>query len=162
MNNINKIRFDELYIDINQRKEEIQIFEARSNSFLIVDEKAKVVISPTHRAEGIEIAAKVKALREQNEKDSILLEKAKKISIKYNVPLEDFHQFNLNIKGLERQIADLTLILSEYQKIDPQTATSKHSPTFQKQQMLSAAQTNLSNCRSAQKEIEMLVGGGKK
>lgn len=158
---MNKIRFDELYIDINQRKEQIRAHELRSNSFLMVDEKAKVVISPDHKAEGIEIASKIKALRELNDTESVLLEKAKKISVKYNIPLSDFHQFNLNIKGLERQIADLTLILEEYRKIEPNTSKSKNSPASGRQQMLSAAQTNLSNHRSAQKEIETLLAGGK-
>ncbi|MFZ3384741.1 MAG: hypothetical protein WA144_12520 [Candidatus Methanoperedens sp.] len=160
------IIFKELFGNIQERNMKIQVREARLNSFLVLDERSKVVCSPEKKQEAAIIAVEIKELRQKNDKDAELLEKSTEISKRLNIPLDEMHQFSLSIPGLQRQVTELEEIIKEHKRIDPKLfehqRKSKHSPFFQKEELLKQARKTLENHIQAEKELSAIMKERKK
>jgi hypothetical protein len=137
------------------------MLEAQLSSFLVVDTKSKIIISPDKKDEAMIISAEIKVLREKNENNAKLLEKAKEISKKYNIELDELHQLHLSIPHLEKQVNELSGLIAHHKALDPKRyeieKTSKFSPLFQEIKMLEAARESLKNHQAARNELK----GGK-
>lgn len=158
-----QIYFAELSGNIRERKNQIRILQAEIPGMLTIDEKLKISVAPEHRQRALEIAKETRELREKNEVDTAILGKAQEISERYSVPLDELHQLNLSIPYLEKQIAELELLVEKIKKADAKkferekdSSVSRIGQTIQK---LEQARISLKNHSQAKVEVETLLRG---
>lgn len=155
------IYFGELNGTIHEKENQIQALRHRIPALMTIDEKLKLSIAPECKEEALEIAKEIRSLRERNEKNAAILEKAQEISGRYNIPLDELHQLSLSIPYLEKQIAELELLVEKIKKADAKkferekdSSVSRIGQTIQK---LERARISLKNHSQAKVEVEALL-----
>ncbi len=157
------MKFGELSGNIRERKNRIGALRENIPTMLDLDDKLKPIIAPEHKERAAEIAAEMRELRKKNVTDAAILAKAQSIAERYRIPLDDLHQLSLSIPYLEKQIAELELLMEKIKKADAKkferekdSSVSRIGQTIQK---LEQARISLKNHSQAKVEVEALMQG---
>lgn len=158
-----RVYFKDLHAEIQERKMQIESLQTSQNRLIEIDERGKATVALENKGRAHDIAAKLRALREKNDINIGLLEAGQDISRRYNVPLDEMHQFNLSIPALEREIEALDSVINNMISLDPvkfsREKDNKYSPMGQEFALLNRSREALKNHREAEKELNELLGG---
>lgn len=98
---MNCINFRQLETDIAKRTQEILNLHHELPKYLTLDEKLKVIVDPEFQEQALTLVKKVNDLKKQNSADTKLMQRAREISIKYDLTIDRSGRVSANPESLD-------------------------------------------------------------
>ncbi len=98
---MNCINFREIEKGIARRTQEIFNLRQELPKYLTLDEKLRVIVDSDHQQQALNLVKQINQLKKQNATDTKLMQKAREVSLKYNLPIDRSGMINENPEILD-------------------------------------------------------------